>query len=289
MSYRVFTDATADLPKDPLPGVDRLTVIPMTITLGGQEYTYGPGGNISVQDFYAGQRAGKFASTSQITPSTYFEYFEACLEAGEDILYLCFTSGMSGTYQTAQLCLDDLRERYPQRTMRCIDTRGASVGEGLLVAEAAQLQAEGMEMDELENWVLDHRFQACHWFTVDTFEHLKRGGRVSAAAAVVGTALQIKPMLRVSEEGVMEVVEKPRGSKRAMDALLGRMRKGWKPELSPTVFVGHGDCSERAEELRHLVQTEFPGAEIHIADIGPVIGSHTGPGMLALVFWGTER
>ena len=289
MGYRIFTDSTADVSPEQLEKLTQVTYIPMDITLGDQAYTYGPGGNITAKEFYAAQRAGKFASTSQINPDTYLHCFEESLAKGEDVLYLCFSSGLSGTFQAVRLYAEDLRDQYPQRKIVCIDTLCASIGEGLLVAEAARLQAAGMDMEELAQWVADHRLESCHWFTVDTFEHLKHGGRVSAATAAVGSLLQIKPMLRLSETGELAVTEKPRGNRRAMEALLKRMRQGWTPQLSPTVIVGHGDCPDRAEELRRAVQAEFPTAQVTIAPIGPVIGAHTGPGMLALVFWGTER
>ena len=289
MGYRIFTDATADLSPELLAAMSGVTIIPMDITLGDRGYTYGPEGDITVDDFYAGQRSGLFGSTSQINFSTYSKYFVQALEAGEDVLYLCFSSGLSGTFQAVRLYAEDLRDQYPQRKIVCIDTLCASIGEGLLVAEAARLQAAGMDMEELAQWVADHRLESCHWFTVDTFEHLKHGGRVSAATAAVGSLLQIKPMLRLSETGELAVTEKPRGNRRAMEALLKRMRQGWTPQLSPSVIVGHGDCPDRAEELRRAVQAEFPTAQVTIAPIGPVIGTHTGPGMLALVFWGTER
>lgn len=289
MSYRIFTDATADFSEEMMAGLPEVTVIPMEITLGGIGYTYGPGGDIEVPEFYAAQRGGKFASTSQINPVTYFRYFSEALRQGEDILYLCFSSGLSGTFQTAQLCAEELREEFPNRTIICIDTRCASVGEGFLVREAARQQADGMNLEDLVSWVEAHKLQVCHWFTVDTFEHLKHGGRVSAATAVLGTALQIKPMLHVSEAGALEVAEKPRGAKHAMAAQLARMQKGWQPTLGRLVVVGHGDCLEKAIEAAGRIEEAFPGAEIYTTPIGPIIGSHTGPGMLAVIFWGSER
>ena len=289
MSYRIFTDAPADLTPELLAGLPEVDILRMDITLNGQGYTYGPGGTISVEEFYAAQRAGQFASTSQIRPAVYLQAFGDCLRRGEDVLYLCFTSGMSGTFQTACLCAEELREQYPDRRVVCVDTLCASVGEGFLVLEAAQRQATGMDLDELVAWAEEFRLRVCHWFTVDTFEHLKHGGRVSGAAAAVGTLLQIKPLLHVSELGGLEVVEKPRGAKHAMDAQLARMRRGWTPEVNPLVIVGHGDCPDRAEVLAVQVRKEFPRAKVHIAPIGPVIGAHTGPGMLAVIFWGTMR
>lgn len=289
VSYQIFTDATADFSPEMMAQLPSVEVIPMEVKIGGRVYQYGPHGDISVQEFYQLQKAGNFASTSQINPSTYFEAFEPCLRQGKDLLYLCFSSGMSGTFQSAQLCIEELREKYPARTILCIDTLCASLGEGFLVREAARKQAEGLSLLQLYDWVTEHRLQVCHWFTVDIFDHLRHGGRVSSAAAVVGTALQIKPLLHVDQAGKLAVVEKPRGRKRAICAQLARMEQGWNPEISNLVAIGHGDCPDGAQQLKEAVLARFPNAEVVIADIGPVIGAHTGPGMLAVIYWGNTR
>ena len=290
MSYQILTDATADLNSALTEGLPPVVVIPMQVTVGEQAHTYGPGGDLTVDEFYAAQRSGQFATTSQINPITYTEWFERYLAAGQDVVYLGFTSGMSGSFGNALLAADELREKYPQRKLLCVDTLCASVGEGFLVREAARKQAEGLDAEQLAAWVEANKLKVCHWFTVDTFEHLRHGGRVSAVSAVMGTALQIKPMLHVAADGTLEVAEKPRGSKRAMEAQLARMAKGWTDgRESDLVVVGHGDVPDRAEELCAAVRERFPQAEIRTAPIGPVIGSHTGPGMLALIFWGSER
>ncbi len=288
-SYQIFTDATADLSSGMMARLPSVEIIPMNVEIGGRIYTYGPQGDLSVQAFYQMQKTGNYATTSQINPDTYRSYFEPCLQSGKDILYLCFTSGMSGTIQSARLCLNELKEKYPDRTILCVDTLCASLGEGVLVQEAARRQAEGVSILELQNWVVEHRQQVCHWFTVDVFDHLKHGGRVSSAAAVVGTALQIKPLLHVDQEGKLAVAEKPRGRKQAIHAQLARMEQGWDPQISKTVAIGHGDCPDGARQLEESVRRQFPDAEIVKADIGPIIGAHTGPGMLALIYWGVNR
>ncbi|MGI5912662.1 MAG: DegV family protein [Syntrophomonadaceae bacterium] len=288
-AYQIFTDATADHCPDMMAGLPSVEIIPMEVEIGGRTYTYGPHGDISVQEFYEMQKAGNFATTSQINPSIYFSYFEPCLREGKDILYLCFTSGMSGTIQSAQLCIQKLKAEYPDRIIFCIDTLCASLGEGFLVREAARKQAEGLSIDELAWWVTEHRLQICHWFTVDVFDHLRHGGRVSSAAAAVGTVLQIKPLLHVDDEGKLAVVEKPRGRKRAISTQLARMEQGWNPETSKLVAIGHGDCPDGAQQLKEAVLARFPDAEVVIADIGPIIGAHTGPGMLAVIYWGNNR
>ena len=289
LGYQIFTDATADCSPQWLHSLPSVSMIPMCVEIGGQEYTYGPGGTISAQAFYDLQRAGNYASTSQITPIQYFQSFEPALRAGNDILYLSFSSGMSGTYQSAQMCAEELREKYPDRNIVCLDTRGASVGEGFLVCEAAQRQADGYTLEELSRWVIRHRLEVCHWFTVDVFDHLRRGGRVSAGTAVLGTALQIKPLLQVDRDGELAVVEKPRGQKQAIKAQLAKMEQGWSPEMGNTVVVGHGDCPDGAQALQDAIQERFPEASVLTADIGPIIGAHAGPGMLALTYWGSAR
>lgn len=288
-NYQLFTDATADLTDVPMGGLPHVEIIPMQVEIGGQDYVYGPGGTITVDEFYALQKAGNFATTSQINPDVYFRHFEPCLQAGKDMIYLCFSSGLSATIQSAALCIQDLRQKYPERKIVCIDTLCASLGEGFFVREAARKQSEGLSFDEMVRWAEENRLKVCHWFTVDMFEHLRHGGRVSATAAVVGTMLQIKPLLHVDEEGKLEVVGKPRGRKKAIEMQISKLEQGWMPELGNLIIIGHGACPEGAELLRGEVAGRFPDAEVYTMDIGPIIGAHTGPGMLAILYWGSTR
>ena len=288
-AYRIFTDATADLTDEFMEGLPAVTVIPMQVEIAGREYTYGPGGDITPDEFYTLQKEGYFASTSQINPTVYFRHFEPCLQKGEDILYLCFSSGMSGTIQSAKLCIEELRTEYPERKIFCVDTLCASLGEGFLVHEAARRQAEGYDLEELLEWCIEHRLQVCHWFTVDVFEHLRHGGRVSAASATAGSILNIKPLLRVNEWGKLAVMEKPRGRRRAISAKMADMEAAWMPALGNLVIVGLWDCPDGAGLLKQEIAERFPEADIHVLDIGPIIGAHTGPGMLAVIYWGKNR
>lgn len=289
MNYQIFADATSDLSNEMLSALPHIEILPMDIEIDGAIYTYGPSGNLTVKEFYEMQRAGKFAKTSQVTPETFKTAFEPYLKDGKDILYLGFSSGMSGTMNSANLCARELEETYPERKIICIDTLCGSVGEAFLIYEAAKRQADGMSLDELTDWILDSRLKVCHWFTVDTFQHLLHGGRVSAVAAMAGTVLNIKPLLRIDEEGKLQVVEKPRGNKQALKIKLQHMEQGWTPECSKLVVIGHGDTPENAEKLKEAVSTQFPDAKIYVSDIGPVIGAHTGPGMVALIYWGDNR
>lgn len=288
-NYRIFTDATADFCSGMLQGLPCVELIPMEVVVGDDRFVYGPGGNLSVNQFYAMLRAGAFAKTSMINPDVYRIGFEAALKSGYDVLYLGFSSGMSGTLNAANLCMAALREEYPQRKLICVDTLCASVGESFLVREAARKQCEGMPMEQLAAWVERERLKVCHWFTVDVFDHLRHGGRVSAAAATVGGMLHIKPLLHVDEMGKLAVMKKPRGRRRAIQEQIALMKKGWKPGISPLVVIGHGDNMEAAQMLKAAVEADFPQADIHIAEIGPIIGAHTGPDMLALIYWGSNR
>jgi len=187
------------------------------------------------------------------------------------------------------LSAQELHGQYPERKIFVVDTLCASVGEGFLVREAAARQAEGFSIEELLSWVNTHRMQVCHWFTVDTFEHLRHGGRVNAVAAAVGTVLGIKPLLHVDGAGRLQVTDKPRGRKKAMAAQLTKMEQGWNPDIGRLVLIGHGDNPDAAQLLGREVSQRFPDAQVHTASIGPVIGAHTGPGMLALIYWGDNR
>lgn len=289
MSYQIFTDATADLANELLFGLPNLEIIPMEVMVGGGVYTYGPKGNLTISQFYKMQREGAFASTSQISPESYRASFEPYLQAGMDVIYLGFSSGMSGTMNSAFIAKQELEEEYPDMKIICIDTLCGSVGEGLLVIEALRKQAKGMDIEELAMWANAYALDVCHWFTVDTFEHLKHGGRVSNVAAVAGSVLNIKPLLHVDNEGKLKVVEKPRGHKLALKATLKKMEEGWNSDLGTLVIIGHGDCPERARECKESILELYPDADIHIAEIGPVIGAHTGPGMMAVIYWGNNR
>lgn len=283
--YQIFTDATSDLQED----LESVKVIPMNVEIGDKEYVYGPQGNISCKEFYGLQKEGYYASTSQINVLEYEKYFEEALKEGKDVLYISFSSGMSGTYQTACLCKNELQESYPDQRIICIDSLCAAVGEGLLVEEVDKKKREGLSMDELVDWIEENKMNLCHWFTVDNFDHLKHGGRVSAVAATLGNTLNIKPLLRVDEEGKLRVVKKIRGRHKAMAAQVECIAKTWSPEISKSVVIGHGDDLKAAEELKEYVENKLPDAEIYISDIGPIIGAHTGPGVMVLAFWGTSR
>ena len=289
MAYRIFTDASADISEDLMRDVPPVDMIPMEVILDGEEHLFGPGGDLEVKSFYERQRAGKFASTSAINPEAYRKAFVPVLQAGEDILHVGLTQGLSSTFSTCCLVMDELREEFPERKIIAVEPYCASVGLGMLVHEMSRKKAEGMTIEELAAWVEENRLHICHWFTVDIFDHLKHGGRVSAAAAVVGTMLQIKPLLHIETDGTLKVIAKPRGRKQAIRQQMGYMKDNWKREMGNLVLIGHGDDQEACDQLKAAVLAEYPDADVRTAYIGALIGAHTGPGMLALIHWGEKR
>ena len=287
--YVLFTDATADLPNDLFERMD-IQVIPMDFEMGGTNYTHYPDGReLSSTEFFQRIQNGEMATTSQINVTRYYDFFTPFLKAGKDILYLSFSSGLSGTYQASVLACNELMEEYKERKIVSIDTLCASGGEGLLVYMAAQRKQAGMSMDELVTWVETNRLNICHWFTVDDLHHLKRGGRISAISATFGTALNIKPLLHVDTEGKLAVHSKIRGKKRCIEKLLECMTESAiEPDKNPVVIT-HSNCYEDAAILADKVKEIFHTSDITISDMSPIIGAHTGSGTLVLTFLGTQR
>jgi DegV family protein with EDD domain len=242
-----------------------------------------------IKEVYEALRQGEVASTSAANPDHWTTAMEPALEAGEDALVLTFSSGLSATYQSAVIAAGELREEFPDRKLLVIDTLCAAIGQGLLVYTAAKLREQGKTIDEVAAWVEAHKKQVCHWVTVEDLMHLKRGGRVSAATAVVGTMLSIKPIIRVDDEGKLDSCAKSRGRKAAINTLLARMEESFDPALSDTVFIGHGDCEAEAQAMAETIKTRFGVKQVFINYVGAVIGAHTGPGVLVVAFFGKNR
>ena len=287
--FQIVTDSSCDLPQAMADELD-LAVLPLHVHIGEETYAnYLDGREIGFHDFFNRIASGEKATTSAVNVEEFKVVMEQKLQEGLDILFIGFSSGLSTTYQSGAIACQELQEKYPERRLIAIDSLCASIGEGLLVYLAAKKQQSGASMDEVADFVRETIPHLCHWFTVDSFDHLKHGGRIPAAAAAVGTMLQIKPLLHVDDEGKLRVAEKPRGRKQAIRTQIAHMKEGWTPEMGRLVVIGHGDCPEDAEQLRQAVLREFPDADIRTAYIGPIIGAHTGPGMLALIYWGANR
>ncbi len=287
--YVIVTDSCCDL-SDVLVKKSELTVIPMILTLGGKEYkNYPDNREITPKDFYARLRGGENASTAAINMDVFTAVFEEILNQGKDVLYLGFSSGLSSTYHVSTVVAEELAAKYPERKIFCVDTLAASMGEGLLAYLAAQKKKQGAEIEEVRDFVLENRLHLCHWFTVDDLNHLKRGGRVSATTALVGSLLNIKPILHVDDEGHLINVGKVRGRKASVEKIFENMKASAVDPSAQTVFISHGDCEEDALTLKKMVEKEFKPKDIQINAIGPVIGAHSGPGTLAVFFLGTQR
>lgn len=289
MGYRIVTDSTIDLTQKMIEELE-LTVISLRFTIDGK--TYQDKSDLSempTETFYAKLREGKMSTTSQVNADEFTRTFEPILEAGEDVLYIAFSSGLSGTCQSAYIARDELKEKYPERKIYVFDSLCASMGEGLLVYQAALLKRAGTDIDSLYKWLGENVLRLCHWFTVDDLNHLKRGGRVSTTAALVGTMLGIKPVLHVDDEGHLIPVSKVRGRRQSLDALVQKMGETAIHPGEQTIFISHGDCLKDAEYVADQVRAKFGVKNIQINFIGPVIGAHSGPGTVALFFFGTQR
>lgn len=286
MSYRIITDSCCDLP-EAMYGELELSMIPLTLNFQNKEHQDLSEGFI--KKLYKSMRNGESASTSAVNPDGWATAIEPVLAAGEDALVLAFSSGLSTTYQSAVIAAGELQEKYPDRKINVVDTLCASLGEGLLVWHACKKRDGGMSLEELTAWCEDNKLNLCHWFTVGDLMYLKRGGRVSAATALVGTMLQIKPVMHVDNEGHLIKVGTARGRKASINALAAKMGETALPGVNDTVFICHGDCIDDAEYLAKLVKEKYGVKEVLIYYTGAVIGSHSGPGTLALFYLGEHR
>lgn len=284
--YVIFTDSSSDLPVE-LSNEIGVKTIQLDVRIDdGPSY---PNNQIDIKDFYAQLRDGKMAQTSAVSIESFKLSFTEVLEKGIDILYLGFSSGLSSTYNWAKVAAEELSEEYPNQKILTVDTLAASLGQGMLVWLAAKKKEEGASIDELAAYVEETKLNLCHWFTVDDLFFLKRGGRVSATTAVVGTMLSIKPVLHVDDEGKLINVAKARGRKGSIAALAAKMKETAINPSEQTVFISHGDCIEDVETLKEIIKKEMNVTNFIVSPVGPVIGSHSGPGTLALFFIGTKR
>lgn len=282
-AFEIFTDSSCDLPQEMIEQYD-IKVIQLEVIIDDGEPILNK--DIDAKQLYQKLRDGAVAKTAAATPGNFYELMNDSLAQGKDILYLGFTSGLSVTYNNGAMVIRELQEKYPNQKLMSIDTLCASVGQGLLVHFAALKREEGAKLEEVFHAVMDMKDKIHHQVTVDDLFFLKRGGRVSGATAVAGTMLNIKPMIQVSEDGKLETVGKVRGRKSAMRQLVSKMQKTADIDAWEYVFISHGDCYEDATRVREMVEEVYPKAKVIISYVGPVIGAHTGPGVIALCYFG---
>ena len=286
--FKIVTDSTSDLPVEYFKEHD-IECVNLSYIVDGE--IYGQGKELPCKEFYDMMRQGKMPTTSQVNPEAAKACFEKIMETDKEILCMAFSSGLSGTYNSMRIAAEELMEEHPDCRIVVIDTLCASLGEGLLVHKAVKLREEGKTMDEVISWVEEHKQNLVHMFTVDDLFHLHRGGRVSKATAVVGTLAGIKPVLHVDEEGHLTALSKVRGRKKSLHALVDYMEQkmGKFASENDVVFISHGDDLSCAEIVRDLIKEKFGFENFLINNVGPTIGTHSGPGTIALFFMGESR
>ena len=284
--YVIITDSSADLTAE-MSAKLGLSIVQLEVLVEGEKTR--ANNDVDIKEIYAQLRTKKSASTSAVNIDAFLELFEGLLKQDVDLLYLGFSSGLSSTFSSGAVAMQELAEKYPDRKLYAVDTLCASMGQGLLVYYAAKMKETGADIEAVRDWVEANKLHLSHWFTVDDLFFLKRGGRVSAATAVVGSLLSIKPVMHVDNAGKLINVAKVRGRKAAVDALFDKMKDTMLQDKNDVAFISHGDCIEDAEYLANRIRTELGVADVKINYVGPVIGAHSGPGTLALFFLGTER
>lgn len=287
--FVIITDSSCDLPAHLVEELG-IHVCPLSFLMEDKSYfNYPDNRDMSPEEFYEKLAAGSMPTTNAVNVGQATEAMEQYLKQGKDVLALGFSSALSTTYNSFAIAADDLKDHYRDRKILCVDTLSASVGQGLLIWKAAKMAAEGKSIEETRDWVEENKLHVCHWITVNDLFHLKRGGRVSATTAVMGTMLQIKPVLIVNDEGKLDTVAKARGRKAALTVLAEKVAETAIDPKEQTMFISHSACREDAEFVVEEIKKRCGVKEIIVSNIGPVIGSHTGVGCIAMCFLGTKR
>jgi DegV family protein with EDD domain len=288
MRTTIITDSNCDLPVEYI-SQNNIHVIPFTFHLNGNTYTDDFGKSLSYKEFYNEIRNGSMPTTAQITAYTYENEFRKFSSEGQSVIYIGFSSALSGSFNSSVMAKKAIIEEEPEADITVIDSRSASVGQGLLVYYACEMLKQGKSKKEIVNWIESNKLKVNHWFTIDSLEHLKRGGRISAASATIGGLLEVKPVLNVLNEGSLNIVKKVRGRKKSIRTLFEEYKARVINPEEQMIYINHGDCLEDAEYLKSLILSETTPKDIVINSLGPIIGTHTGPGMVLVVFMGKER
>ncbi len=286
--YIILTDSTCDLPADIAQELG-LLVVSLSVILDGTSYkNYLDGRELSFQDFYESMRNKKLPTTSAVNVYDFLELMEPILVSGKDILYLGFSSPMSSTYSAGCVAIKDLKQKYPERKILTVDTLSASLGEGLLVYLCAMEKKKGCTIEEVQAFAEANKMHICHLLTVDDLFHIKRGGRISASSAILGSMLGVKPILQVDDGGLMNTIGKARGRRAAIRSIVDMIKDNI-TDLELPIFIGHGDCLDEAEQVAEMLKEQVGVKKVIINYIGVVCGSHSGPGILGIFFHGKKR
>lgn len=285
--YIIMTDSTVDLPKEYLIEELQVPYIPLSYIMDG--VTYEDMSGLSGKEFFDKIRAGSLPTTSQVNPEQAKKALEPYVKEEKDILFIGFSSALSGTFNSIRMAAEELMEEYPERKIITVDSLCACLGEGLLVYKAVQLKRAGKSLEEVAKWTEENKLHICHNVAIDDLNHLHRGGRVSKTAAIMGTMIQIKPIIHMNDNGELQVIGKQRGRKKALQHIVNmavEQSKGWENDI---IMITHGDCEEDAQYVAKLVREKMGIENILINCIGSVIGSHTGPGVVAVFCMGEKR
>lgn len=287
--FKIITDSSCDLTAELAEQLE-LDVLCLSVLAEDKVYkNYLDGREISPTDYYNMLRSGLMAKTAAANIEDFNDIFKKWLDDGYDVIYLGFSSALSGTFNTGKIVADEMSEKYPERKIYCVDTLAASLGQGMLVYYAANMQKSGASIDEVRDWVEENKLSQAHLFTVSDLHHLQRGGRVSKTTAIIGSALGVKPLMHCDNEGKLVKTGVVRGRQASLDSLVKRMKETIINPEGQTVFISHGDCIDDAEYVKSEILKALPVKEVIINFVGPVIGTHSGPGTMALFFFASER
>lgn len=288
MKTVIMTDSCCDLPLSYVKE-NNIDVVSLGINIDSKYYSDDLGQSLDIKDFYSKLRNGIMPTTSQANAFSYEEVFKKHVEKGNAVIYIGFSSALSGSLNSARIARENIKDENNQADITVIDSKSASLGLGLLVYKAVEMLKNGSSKEEIVTWIEENKLRGNHWFTVDDLNHLKRGGRVSGTVAAVGTFLGIKPILEVDREGRLIPVSKVKGRKKSIKVLQDTIKERIENSEEQVIFISHGDCLEEAEYLKKLITEEIKVKDVIINNIGPTIGTHAGPGTIALFFLGKER
>ena len=288
MGIKIITDSSCDLPREYVDD-NNIEVISLVLNLNGQIIKDDLGKTLSYKDFYQKMRDGATPTTSQVNAHEFEEAFIKHIKNGDSIIYISISASLSGTFNSANIAKNNLLEEYPEAKIELVDSLSASVGQGLLVLKACEMRDNGASIEEIVEWIEENKRKVIHTILIDNLNHLKRGGRISGATATIGGLLNIKPSAYLDDEGKLAQGEKIKGKKKALRFLANEVKERAIDSENEVLYICHGDCQEEAESLRDIIEQEVKFKNVIINYIGNVIGAHTGPGALAVIFLGKNR